>query len=252
MAAALSSASTFLSLVGFSASNDIVVHHERTEKRAIHISRLVMFGVGVAALLATFLFPPSIFWVTYFIGPLFASTWGPVALMSVWSKRITRDGAFWGIIAGFFFNAVPWVFDFSGLIDLPSYLDPILIGAAASLLVTIAVSRRGSVSREERVYRMRLHRIPSEDVNRGLSRTTMVAPWVLIGFGCIMPFVMQHWYVKPYQRGTGELLADGSINWLTGEALLSLSWALLYIPLGLITLRIIRAHYSPGKRGGPT
>ena len=252
MAAALSSASTFLSLVGFSASNDIVVHHERTEERAIHISRLVMFGVGVAALLATFLFPPSIFWVTYFIGPLFASTWGPVALMSVWSKRITRDGAFWGIIAGFFFNAVPWVFDFSGLIDLPSYLDPILIGAAASLLVTIAVSRRGSVSREERVYRMRLHRIPSEDVNRGLSRTTMVAPRVLIGFGCIMPFVMQHWYVKPYQRGTGELLADGSINWLTGEALLSLSWALLYIPLGLITLRIIRAQYSPGKRGRPT
>lgn len=245
MAAALSSASTFLSLVGFSASNDIVIHHERTEKRAIHISRLVMFGTGVAALLATFLFPPSIFWVTYFIGPLFASTWGPVAMMSVWSKRITRDGAFWGIIAGFVCNAVPWVLDFSGVIELPSYLDPILTGAVASLLVTIAVSRRGKVSREEHVYRMRLHRTPQEDLDRGLTRTTLVAPWALIVFGCVMPFVMLHWYVKPYQRGAGDLLADGSINWATGEALLSLSWAVLYIPLGLITFRIIRAHYSP-------
>jgi sodium/pantothenate symporter len=245
MAAALSSASTFLSLVGFSASNDIVVHHERTEKRAIHISRLVMFGTGVVALLATFLFPPSIFWVTYFIGPLFASTWGPVAIMSVWSKRITRDGAFWGIIAGFVCNAVPWVLDFSGIIALPSYLDPILTGAVASLLVTIAVSRRGTVSREEHVYRMRLHRTPQEDLDEGLTRTTLVAPWVLIGFGCIMPFVMLHWYVRPYQRGAGQLLADGSINWATGEALLSLSWALLYIPLGLITYRVIRNHYSP-------
>lgn len=245
MAAALSSASTFLSLVGFSASNDIVIHHERTEKRAIHISRLVMFGTGVAALLATFLFPPSIFWVTYFIGPLFASTWGPVAMMSVWSKRITRDGAFWGIIAGFVCNAVPWVLDFSGVIELPSYLDPILTGAVASLLVTIAVSRRGKVSRQEHVYRMRLHRTPQEDLDRGLTRTTLVAPWALMVFGCVMPFVMLHWYVKPYQRGAGELLADGSINWATGEALLSLSWAVLYIPLGLITFRIIRAHYSP-------
>lgn len=250
MAAALSSASTFLSLVGFSASNDIVHHHERTEKRAIHVSRLVMFGVGVAALLATFLFPPSLFWVTYFIGPLFASTWGPVAMMSVWSKRITRDGAFWGIIAGFVCNAVPWALDFSGLTDLPSYLDPILLGAAASLLVTIAVSRRGTVSRAEQIYRMRLHRIPPEDIDRRMSRTTLLAPLALVAFGCVMPFIMQHWYVKPYQRGSGQLLADGSIDWSTGEALLSLSWPVVWIPVGLLTFWMIRADYAPRKAGG--
>jgi sodium/pantothenate symporter len=248
MAAALSSASTFLSLVGFSASNDIIYHHERTEKQAIHISRLVMFGVGATALLATFLFPPSIFWVTYFIGPLFASTWGPVAMMSVWSKRITRDGAFWGIIAGFICNAVPWALDFSGMIALPSYLDPILLGAAASLLVTIAVSRRGTVSRAEHVYRMRLHRIPPEDIDHRLSRTTLLAPLVLVAYGCVMPFIMHRWYVKPYQRGSGELLADGSINWSTGEALLSLSWPVIWIPLGLLTFWMIRADYWPGQR----
>ena len=66
-----------------------------------------------------------------------------------------------------------------------------------------------------------------------------------------MPFVMQRWYVKPYQRGTGEILADGSINWATGEALFTLTWAILYIPLGLIAYRVIRRSYgaaAPGLR----
>jgi len=247
MAAALSSASTFMSLVGFSAANDLFPHHEKTEARAIGVSRVIMFGVGILALAATFLFPPSIFWVTYFIGPLFASTWGPVALMSIWSRRITRDGAFWGIISGFVFNAVPWLLQFVGWITLPSWADPILLGAVVSLIVTIAVSRRGTVSRAERLYRMRLHRTPSEDRGRRLTRTTLVASLVLIAYGCVMPFVMRHYYVLPYQRGTGELLPDGSINWATGEALYSLSWPFIYVPLGILVWRMTRNSYDPAR-----
>ena len=248
MAAALSSASTFLSLVGFSVSNDLVSHKERSEKKAITVSRLVMLGVGVVALSATFIFPPSIFWVTYFVGTVFASSWGPVGFMSIWSKRITKDGAFYGIISGFICNVVPTILNFIGLIDLPSYLDPILIGAVVSLIVTIGVSSLGTVSRAEDHYRMQLHRTPSDEIDLNKTRVTLWVPTILIIYGCLMPFVMQHWYVKPYQRGTGQIMADGSINWATGEAILSISWALLYVPLGLITYRVIRSSYSPGAK----
>lgn len=248
MAAALSSASTFLSLVGFSASNDIVVHQESTDKQAVRTSRLVMLGVGLVALIATFLFPPSLFWVTYFIGTMFASSWGPVALMSIWSRRITKDGAFWGIIAGFLFNAVPWLLRFTEVIYLPSYLDPILIGAVASLVTTIAVSRLGAVTAAEAAYRERLHRTPEEDLDPRKTRQTLVAPLVLIAFGCAMPLIMQRWYVLPYQRGSGDILPDGSINWATGEALLSLSYGALWIPLGLATYLFIRRSYSAAAR----
>jgi sodium/pantothenate symporter len=245
MAAALSSASTFLSLVGFSASNDIVKRKERSDKLDIRISRFVMLGVGVVALIVTFVFPPSLFWVTYFIGTVFASSWGPVGLMSIWNKRITKDGAFWGIISGFVFNAVPWLLDFTGFIELPSYLNPILLGALVSLVVTIAVSRQGAVSAAEHAYRDKLHRTPQEEVDQAKTKGTLIAPLVLIFYGCAMPFVMLHWYVGPYQRGSGELLADGSINWNTGEALLSLSWAALYVPLGLFVYRFVRKGYGP-------
>jgi len=245
MAAALSSASTFLSLVGFSASNDIVVHHERTEAQSVRTSRLVMLGVGLVALISTFLFPPSLFWVTYFIGTMFASSWGPVALMSVWSRRITKDGAFWGIIAGFVFNAVPWLLRFTDVIYLPSYLDPILIGAVASLVTTVVVSRLGAVTPAEAAYREQLHRTPEEDLDPRKTRQTLVAPLALVAFGCLMPLVMRHWYVLPYQRGSGDILPDGSVNWATGEALLSLSYGALWIPLGLVTYFYIRKSYSP-------
>lgn len=245
MAAALSSASTFLSLVGFSASNDIVRHQERSDAQAVRISRLVMLATGVVALVTTFLFPPSLFWVTYFIGTVFASSWGPVAFMSVWSTRITKDGAFWGIVSGFAFNVVPWFFDYTGVIDLPSWANPILIGALTSLVVTIAVSRRGEVSPAELRFRDELHRVPVAERHRARLATTLLAPAILVIYGCAMPFVMQHWYVKPYQRGTGEIGADGSINWATGEALLSLTWAAIYIPLGLIVYRIVRRDYAP-------
>ena len=80
MAAALSSASTFLSLVGFSASNDVVKRTKTLDLRAI---RLIMLFSGVVILMLSFIFPPNIFWLMLFIGTVFASSWGPVGLMSI-------------------------------------------------------------------------------------------------------------------------------------------------------------------------
>lgn len=245
MAAALSSASTFLSLVGFSASNDLVEHHEKSERQAVNVSRLIMLITGVVALAITFVFPPELFWVTYFIGTVFASSWGPVGLMSVWSRRITKDGAFWGIVSGFLANAVPWYFDFIDAITLPSWANPIFIGITVSLVVTIMVSRMGTVTAPEHAYREQLHRVPEEDRDPRLIRRTLAAPLVLIAYGCIMPFVLQYWYVRPYQRGTGQLDADGSLHFWTGEMILTYTWPLVYIPLGLLTWYVVRRSYGP-------
>ena len=52
MAAVLSSASTFLSLVGFSASNDIGIHKSDDEKKTLRFSRVMMLVIGTIALIA--------------------------------------------------------------------------------------------------------------------------------------------------------------------------------------------------------
>ena len=245
MAAALSSASTFLSLVGFSVSNDIV---KRKKKLTLRTTRILMLTTGVVILVASFYFPPNIFWLMLFIGTVFASSWGPVGFMSIWSRRITADAAFWGIVTGFVFNVVPAALVYRGLVFLPSYLNPVVIGVAVSLITIVTVSKFGKVSRKESVFRMRLHRTSDEDYDLAKTKTTLLAPAILIVFGFLMPILMIHYYVIPYQSSTGQLLGDGSIDWSRGEAILALTWAVLYIPVGLISAYIIWRRYSPSAK----
>ena len=248
MAAALSSASTFLSLMGFSASNDIVKHKNGGEHLNLRITRFVMLAIGLVVLVASLYFPPSIFWLTYFVGTVFASSWGPVGLMSIWSKRITANAAFWGMLSGFFCNVIPSGLQYLDMIALPSYLDPILIGAAISLLVTLTLSHFGTVTRQEKVYRMRLHRTPDNELDLKQTKLTLIAPIILAAYGLIMAYLMLSHYVIPYQSGTGQLLADGSINWFTGEAVLGVFWAVFYLPISVIAGLIIYRSYSPSAK----
>ena len=241
LAAALSSASTFLSLIGFSASNDIVI---RTKPLALGPTRAIMLAAGLVVLAASFVFPPSLFWLMVFVGTLFASSWGPVALMSVWSGRITADGALWGMVAGFLFNVVPSGLVYFGVIALPSYLEPTLLGVAASLFTIHLVSRRGVVSAGEATYRRQLHEVPPENLGRKQARTTLLAPAALVLYGCAVPFIMLTWYVVPYQAGAGELATDGSLNWASGEALIVILPVALWVPLGLLAARMIWRDYA--------
>ena len=242
MAAALSSASTFLSLVGFSASNDVVKREKELNLRSI---RLIMMTVGAVVLLASFYFPPNIFWLMLFVGTVYASSWGPVGLMSIWSKSITESAAYWGMITGFVFNVAPASLEYLGYITWPSYLHPAIIGTVISLITIGIISKRDTVTEQEVAYRIKLHITPEEDLDARKTKTTMIAPIALILYGCTMPILMVNYYIKPYQRGTGEILADGSMNWQTGEAWFSLSSAIVFISLGTLAAIVIWRSYYP-------
>ncbi|MDH5456010.1 MAG: sodium:solute symporter family protein [Gammaproteobacteria bacterium] len=245
MAAVLSSASTFLSLVGFSVSNDIGIHDTDDETKSLRFSRLMMLLTGAVALAAALLFPPQIFWLTTFIATVFASSWGPVGLMAIWSKRITEKAAFWGMLTGLFCNIVPKFLTFIDVIQLPSYLNPVIIGGLASLLVTIAISLRTAVTSEERNYLAGLHVRPEEEVGPRRTRTTLIAPLVLIAVnGVLLPVLLTVYYVLPYQRATGSLAPGGSLDWVTGEMALMVSWSVIWIALGVFTMRYIKRAYT--------
>lgn len=225
MAAALSSASTFLSLVGFSVSNDVFSHGAVDEQKMLRISRWTMLGIGVIVLMLAFVTPVDLFWLTYFVGTLFASSWGAVAFMSIWSKRITADAAFWGIISGFLFNAGPKALATLGWVTLPFWLDPILLGGVVSLVVVLVVSRLGVVSRKEHVFRMRLHRTPESELDPQKSRFTRRIPAILVIYSLVFAAIFMFWYIRPYQHATGTdamaemiVLSIGPFMWL-GTAL---------------------------------
>ena len=244
VAAALSSASTFLSLVGFSVSNDM---GRKPLALTLSATRKIMLITGLIALICCYYFPPDIFWFMLFIGTVFASSWGPVSLMSVWSKRITRDAAFWGMVSGFFVNVTLAAIDYLDIYQMPDFY-PAVIGVVASIAVIQVVSAFGKVSRQERVYRMRLHRPPQSDIDRGKTMRTLLAPLGLIVYGTAMPFLLLKYYVIPYQIGTGEILPNGWVNWHTTEALITLTVFMLHVPLALIAMKVIWNQYHPESR----
>ena len=244
MAAALSSASTFLSLVGFSISNDVI-----KQKNALTLgyTRSIMLLTGLVVLAISLYTPPNVFWLMLFIGTVFASSWGPVGFLSIWSKKITADAAFWGIIAGTVFNVVPAWLEYIDAIALPSYANPVIIGAIASLATIGVISSRGQVTQEEKHYRQNLHKTPEIDRDLKKTRLTLLAPTLLVVYGCLMPVLLIVYYVFPYQTGAGLLASDGGIDWTSGEAILALCSALLYIPLGLFTARSVWRRYRPSQ-----
>ena len=72
--------------------------------------------------------------------------------MSIWSHSITARGARWGMLAGLFANVIPAAMDYFGLIDLPSYLEPVLLGIIASIAFAYWGSRGDVVTEAERLY----------------------------------------------------------------------------------------------------
>ena len=221
MAAALSSASTFLSLVGFSVSNDLFAHGSVSEKKMLKLTRFSILGIGIIALGLAFITPVDLFWLTYFVGTVFASSWGAVALMSVWSKKITADAAFWGIVSGFVLNVLPKGLEFFGLVTLPYWLDPILLGGLVSLAVVLALSHRGTVSREEQVFRMKLHRVPDAELDPRRLKTTRKVPLVMVAYTVVVTTIFMLFYIQPYKEATGTdavmettVLLIGPVLWL--------------------------------------
>ena len=246
--AALSSASTFLSLIGFSASKDIAA---QTNAESLVRTRLAMALISLVVLGLSLFLPHNLFWITLFIGTVFASSWGPVGLMSIWSRTITARGARWGMLAGLLANIIPAALDYAGLIDLPSYMEPVLLGIVASVLFARLGSRGDGVSEAERDYRMQLHQTPSIDVDRRATRITLLAPKLLLAYGCVMPFLLLHFYVEPYQLGAGIIELGESVDWRHAEPWFVIGPLLIHVPLGVIAWQVIRRRYTPSASIAP-
>ena len=198
LAAGLSSASTFLSLVGFSASNDIF-QHSNDPKKQLRSTRYTMIVMGLIVVVLCLVLPTNIFWITYFAGPVFASSWGVVAFMSIWSRRITEAGAFWGMVSGFMGNVIANLLKLFAGVDLPVYMDPILLGGAISLITVLLVSASGSVSLESQKFREQLHKAPANNQDSQEIARTLIWSKMMIITGVVVVALLINFYAKPYE-----------------------------------------------------
>jgi sodium/pantothenate symporter len=176
VAAGLSSAAAFLALIGFAAAHDIApafFRRARDPSVSLPFSRIMMLIVGIFALGLTYVAPPAVLAIGYFAATLFATSWGPVAILSIFTERITARGAMVGMITGFVAVFVlQGLVEFAGVV-FPIWADPVILGFGATLL-GILVGNVGQRPSEQSIkFRRSLLSVPSEDRESGRIKTTL-------------------------------------------------------------------------------
>jgi len=253
LAAGLSSASTFLSLVGFSVSHDVLgsatgALEKGGSTSADHLhqrlgaARWSMLAVGLSVIALALLLPRNIFWLTHFAGPLFASSWGAVAFMSIWSHRLTEAGAFWGMAVGFTINVAMNALSLIGVVDWPVIADPILVAALSSYFVMIWVSSQGEVSPAERDFRIALHRRPEKETEPAAVRQTLLWPRAMVFGGVILGALLIVFYALPFGRAVS---VEGFAG-ISGELLLALTYGLVLVGSGRWVWGRVNRDYRHG------
>lgn len=201
-AAGISSASTFLSLIGFSAASDILPDENRGDKRTLRISRLSMLGASLVILALVIINPPKIFVIMYFGGTVIASSWSVAAIGSVWSRRLSRGGAYLSMLLGFL-GCVGSKMLYAGMgLTPPVYLDSFIIGIALSLLGAVIGSAVVKISPEEAAQRAALREnAPETDIAKARADNRM---WlVYLVFAVLVGLFFLFMYALPYTKAAG-------------------------------------------------
>lgn len=201
LSAGISSASTFLSLIGTSLTSDIMKKNESYDiKKNLFISRVVMGAVSVLVLLIAFFNPPQIFWIMYFGGTVIASAWGVVAISSVWHKNMSEAGAFYGMLFGFLGCVISKSAAAISGITLPMYLDPFFIGIVFSIIGMCIGNNVKKATAEDIQRYNELHIRPESEKDANEDRKTHNLMWLYLAFGVILGVVFVFAYAIPYMK----------------------------------------------------
>lgn len=194
LAAGISSATTFLSLVGSSVANDIY----RGKGDSIKIGRVSMIVVSIIVLVLAVFNPPQILWIMYFGGAIVASAWMPVALASVLSKRITKAGAFTGMLVGFMGCFALKLYSNIAKVTLPAILDPVIVGIVLNVIGIVVGSAFTRVTEEEKAARAKLFVVPQEEKDpKEMQKTLRYMKFAPV-LGVIIAVILIVVWVIPY------------------------------------------------------
>ena len=199
LASAISSATTFLSLVSSNIAVDIMKVDE--PKKQVAWGKIIAIIIAVIVLLLCVWNPPQIFWITYLGATIVACSWLPVSIASVWSKRVTKAGAFASMLSGFLVSAVMKIVVVTNNISLPIYFDPFFVGIAVSIIALIVGSALTKVTDKEKEERAKLFVKPEEDDSPKEVRKTKALVFATIPLGIIITIVMLVLWVIPYLSG---------------------------------------------------
>ncbi len=194
LAAGISSATTFLSLIGSAFANDVF----KGSGNKIRIGRIAMIIVSVIVLTLGIFNPPQIFWIMYLGGSAVAASWMPVAAASILSKRVTKTGAFCGMITGFTVFFVLKLYSGIAGVTLPVYLEPAIVGMVINAIALIIGSALTKVTEEEKAERAKLFIAPQSEKNPKDIKITKIYLAGTVLLGIVITTVLLAVWAIPY------------------------------------------------------
>jgi SSS family solute:Na+ symporter len=163
LAAAMSTASALFHTAGASIGRDVYekgMNKKGSEKKSILITRIATIGIIIATLIIS-LNPPDVVAVmtAFFFGLMAVTFLAPYTLMLYW-KKISRAGAWAGMLGGFIFSMFWYIAIYyktapeligKSITDnyMINMLDPLFIGLPLSFLLCIVVSYIFKQDKEE-------------------------------------------------------------------------------------------------------
>lgn len=202
MAAGLSSASTFLSVIGFSVSSDIIDKEFRSEKEELRFNRIVMLVVGVAALILAYMGLGSMRVIAYFASTIIAASWAVPAIGSVLCRKLSATGARWAMLAGFLGYIISkglvgfHIGPFDGIFK--NFLDPFFVGIYLSIFFAALGSRLHPKSAEEEEYHKNLMIVPQSERKAADYKRDRVYGYAMILAGVATTCVLLLGWALPY------------------------------------------------------
>ncbi len=190
-------------MIGASAANDIA-GLRKEGWNSVKMGRIVMAIVSCIVLICAIFNPPAIFVIMFLGGATSASSWMSVAFASVFSKRITKTGAFSEMLAGMLgCLATNFAKSFLG-INLPFYLDLAIISIICNVVAIIIGSLLTKVSEEEKQARESLFYCAGggEESERARECVKMDKSGVIVGL--LMALLMLVFWIVPYLRAEHE------------------------------------------------
>ena len=195
LSAGISSATTFLSLIGASVANDCM---QSEDDKSIRYGRITMIIVAVVVLVVAVMNPPSIFWIMFLGGAVAASSWMPVAVASIFSKRVTKTGAFCGMLFGMLGCFLLKVYTSVSGVSLPVYLDPSIVGIVCNVIALVIGSALTQVTDEEKQARAALFVMPESEKDPAQMKSTLRWTKASILIGVVVFAMLMILWVVPY------------------------------------------------------
>lgn len=198
LSAGVSSASTFLSLIGFALTNDLMPKKDMSEKKRLRVSRIGMLISSIVILVIAYFNPPQIYLIMYFGSSVIAAAWGVVSFGSVWSKKLSENGAFWSMLLGFAVCTVARIVSAFYPGKWPLILEPFVLGLIASLIGAVVGTKLRPASEAEKAEREALFVIPESELDpKEMKKTKRTGVYYLLFAVAVFAFFWFMWAV-PY------------------------------------------------------